>query len=75
MSSTPAFSLTHSFHFLSFLVMPSIDLSMFLCATASLSLCLLVSDHVSEPYVIAGRITLFMIFLFKHTGVFISFSR
>ena len=57
----------------SFLVIFKTALSIDLCATWSLCCCSFVSVQVSAPYVIAGMMTPFIIFLLRHIGIALSF--
>ena len=70
-SSTPVSARILSFLHLPILLIPSIALSTALCAALSFCACRPVSDHVSEPYVIAGMMTLFIIFLLRQFCVFL----
>ena len=67
-SVTPVFGLTQVFVFLSWYVILSILLSIFVCTASSFFSTCFVSDHVSAPYVIAGSTHELQTFLFRQMG-------
>ena len=71
-SFTFVWSLTHAFVLWSLLVYPSIILSMLLCVVCIFLSISLLKDHVSLPYVMAGRMHWLNSFLFKQFGMLFS---
>merc|ERR1711895_242762 len=68
-SFTPVFSLIQVDLFLSLSVIPSMALSMALCAILNRFSVRFVSFHVSQPYVMAGITHRLYILRFKHIGI------